>query len=152
VPAIAGSTLANSSRFTISQKAIIVLGLVFTFFCGFAGGTRNVFCIYLIIFLASYILLKHNITWKRVIVLSGVAAVLLYSAAYYMLQFRQEGLQNYVVESVGGVEHKKAVEGGGWKRGTLFIDNNLPTISALTDVFPSRFNYLGSELAFFAIL
>jgi hypothetical protein len=151
VPAIAGSILANSSRFTFSQKAIIVLGLVFTLFCGFSAGTRNVFCTYLIIFLASYILLKRNITWKRVIVLSGVAAVLLYSAAYYMLEFRQEGLENYI-EKVGSVEGKGAVEGKSWKRATLFIDDNLPTISALTDVFPNRFNYLGSELVFFAIL
>jgi hypothetical protein len=144
VPAIAGSILANSSRFTILQKAVVVLGLVFTFFCGFSGGTRNVFCVYLIIFLTSYILLKRNITWKRVIVLSGVAAALLYVAAYYMLQFRQVGLGSYVA-GVG-------VEDRGWKRETLFIDNNLPVISLLTDVFPSRFNYLGSELVFFAIL
>jgi hypothetical protein len=151
VPAIAGSILANSSRFTFSQKAIIVVGLGFTLFCGFSGGTRNVFCTYLIILFASYILLKRDITWKRVIVLAGVAVVLLYSAAYYMLQFRQEGLENYV-ESVGSVEGEGAVEGKGWKRATLFIDNNLPTISALTDVFPNRFDYLGSELVFFAIL
>jgi hypothetical protein len=143
IPAVAGSALATPSRFTLSQKAIIVLGLAFTLFFGFSSGTRNVFCTYLITFIMSYVLLKRDITWKRVIILSSVAVGLLYLAAYYMLQFRNTGLEDYVS---GGYQM------AGYKGGTLFIDNNLPVISLLTNVFPKKIAYLGSELVSFAIV
>jgi oligosaccharide repeat unit polymerase len=142
VPAIAGSILATPSRFTIAQKTIVILGLVFTLFYGFSSGTRNVFCIYLIIFLTSYISLKRHITWRRVIVLSCLAVGLLYLAAFYMLQFRTVGLERYAAG-----EHE-----AGYRKETLFVDNNLPIISQLTDVFPSRFDYLGWEVALLALL
>jgi hypothetical protein len=142
VPAIAGSILATPSRFTILQKAIVIFGLIFTLFYGFSSGTRNVFCIYLIICLTSYLSFKRDITWKRVIVLSCVAVGLLYLAVFYMLQFRTVGLERYAAG-----EH-----GAGFREETLFVDNNLPIISKLTDVFPSRFDYLGREVALLAIL
>src|SRR5262249_18575198 len=96
IPAVAGAVLASPSRFTILQRSVVVLGLLFTFFAGFSSGTRNVFCTYIIIFFTSYILLRPNITWKRVIVLSFVCLALLFAAAYYMLQFRQVGLEAYL--------------------------------------------------------
>jgi oligosaccharide repeat unit polymerase len=140
VPAVAGSILANPSRFAILQKAVVVSGLGLTLFYGFSSGTRNVFCIYLVLFVTSYILNKGNMTWKRVIVLSSVTAALLYLAAYHMLAFRTVGLGEYGRETEG------------YNKETLFIDNNLPTISRLTDVFPNRYAYLGSELVFWSIL
>jgi hypothetical protein len=143
VPAIGGAILASSSTFTILQRAVVILGLALTFFYGFSSGTRNVFCIYLLIFVASYVLLKHDITWRRIIVLLCVAVALLYAGAYYMLQFRDIGLKSYV--EAGG-------QASGFRKETLFIDNNLPVISLLIDVFPKRFNYLGSEYLSWAIL
>ena len=68
---------------------------------------------------------------------------LLYVGAYYMLQFRRVGLEGYL-EGRG--------ELAGYKEETLFIDLNLPVISRLTDVFPERVDYLGSEFIFYAIL
>ena len=143
VPGIAGSVLAKPSRFPIWQNMVVILGLLFTLFYGFSCGTRNVFCVYLIIFITSYILLSRNITWKRIAVLSSVSALILLLAAYYMLQFRTVGLEGYVVGEG---------EGQGWRKETLFVDNNLPVISWLTDIFPNRIDYLGTELASFAIL
>jgi oligosaccharide repeat unit polymerase len=143
VPAIGAAVLAGPSRFTILQKVVVVLGLVFTFFYAFSCGTRNVFCIYLIIFVTSYLLLKRIFTWKRAIVLLCVAAGLLTFAAYYMLQFRKVGLEGYF-ETKGEVV--------GYRNETLFIDNNLPVISLLTDIFPNTYNYLGLEFASWAIL
>lgn len=144
VPAIAGAALAQPARFTPFQKTIFVLGLLFTLFSGFASGTRNVFCLYVIIFVIAYVLRRPNITWKRVTLLSAMAAALLYLAAYYMLQFRTVGLENYI-------EHGHAA-GAGYRKETLFIDNNLPVISRLTDLFPDRYNYVGMEFAIFALL
>jgi oligosaccharide repeat unit polymerase len=141
IPAVAGAVLAKPYRFTHLQKAVVALGLLFTLFHGFSSGTRNVFCIYLAIFLASYVLVRPHISWKRVIVLSCVVLGLVSFASYYMLQFRKVGLGGYV-------EGRQA----GFKEETLFIDNNLPTISRLTEVFPDRADYLGWEPVFFAIL
>ena len=122
---------------------IVILGLLLTLFYGFSSGTRNVFCVYIIIFAVTYLLLKRDITWTRVIFLSCVVAGTAYFASYYMLQFRKVGLDSYI-EVSGEIE--------GWKKETLFIDYNLPVISQLTEVFPDRIDYLGSEVASFAIL
>ncbi len=144
VPAVAGTVLAKPSRFTHLQITFVVLGFLFTLFHAFSSGTRNVFCIYLIIFLTAYVLLKPNISWKRVIVLSCAATGILYFSAYHMLQFRKVGLESYIERGVSGV--------AGWRKETLFIDNNLPVISRLTEIFPDRVDYLGWEFVSFAIL
>jgi len=68
------------------------MGLLFTLFYGFSGGTRNVFAIYLVLFVAAYMILRKNITWTQAAMLLCVAAGLLYFSAYYMLQFRTIGL------------------------------------------------------------
>jgi hypothetical protein len=75
-----------------------------------------------------------------VIVLSCVVLGLVSFASYYMLQFRKVGLEGYVQGREAGSNEE-----------TLFIDNNLPTISRLTEVFPDRADYLGWEPVFFAI-
>ena len=144
IPAIAGSVVAHRSKYTALQIAFVLLGLAFTFFYAFSAGTRNVFAIYLIIFSASYVLFKREIRWRNVALLSCLIAGSLYVASYYMLQFRQFGLAAYIESGGKGV--------GGFREETLFIDNNLPVISLLTDAFPNQFQYLGSELAYFAIL
>ena len=143
IPAIAGSVLARPSRSTRFQTVIVALGLLFTLFYGFTSGTRNVFLIYVLIFIVSYILQKPQISWKRVAVIASVGAIGFYAASYYMLQFRTVGLDRYVAAS-GDVQ--------GYKSETLFIDYNLPVISNLTKVFPDRIDYLGLEFATYAAL
>jgi oligosaccharide repeat unit polymerase len=144
VPAVAGAVLAKANRFTYFRKIVVVLGLLFTLFFAFSSGTRNVFLIYLAIFLATYVLLRPSISWSRLIVLFTIAVALFYFSAFWMLEFRRVGLEGYV--------ENRAYEGEATDKGTLFIDNNLPVISRLTDLFPARYNYVGSELATFAIL
>jgi oligosaccharide repeat unit polymerase len=140
IPAFAGVILANPSAFRLLQKLVVTFGLGFTLFWGFASGTRNVFCIYLLTFVVSYISRKRGITWKRVLIIISIASFLLYFAAYYMLEFRKIGLENY---NAAQTAHENE---------TFFVDNNLPVISRLTEVFPSNYHYLGLELASFAIL
>jgi oligosaccharide repeat unit polymerase len=142
VPALAGAILAVPTRYTLLQKTFVSFGLLFTLFYGFSSGTRNVFCIYLITFIGAYILRRPRITWGRTALLSCLAAGLLFFAAYHMLQFRKVGLEGYLSEN----------DDQGWRSETLFIDQNLPVISQLTDLFPDTYQYLGSEFASFAIL
>jgi hypothetical protein len=143
VPAIAGSVLAKRSQYTVLQITIVGLGLVFTLFYGFSSGTRNVFVIYLVLFLGSYVLFKPRIGWRYVTCLACLTAAVLYLAAYYMLQFREVGLA-YYLESGG--------RAAGLAKETLFIDNNLPVISRLTEIFPDTIQYLGLEVVYYAIL
>src|SRR5262249_44353357 len=141
--AFAGSILASPSRFKPVQILVVTAGLLFTLFAGFSSGTRNVFCIYLLIFLASYIISKRNINWKQLVAMSSIVVILLYIGAYYMLQFRQTGLGNYLEGTYGNTFS--------YKEKTLFIDLNLPVISRLTDVFPKHHDYLGSEFIIYAV-
>jgi hypothetical protein len=143
LPPIAGSVLADRSRYSASQIVVVILGLAFTLFYGFSSGTRNLFAIYLILFVGSYVMFKRSLSWLYVGGLSCLTGCILYLAAYHMLQFREVGLATYI-ES-GGVP-------GGFKPETLFIDNNLPVISRLTEVFPGSTQYLGMEVVYNAIL
>jgi hypothetical protein len=74
--------------------------------------------------------------------LSALTASLLYLSAYYMLQFRKVGMNAYLQ---GATE-------AGWQTQTLFVDNNLVTISQLTEIFPELNPYLGLEMATYAVL
>ena len=86
---------------------------------------------------------KPNISWRYVACLACLTAAILYLAAYYMLQFRQVGLAYYF---------KSGAVAAGPAQETLFIDNNLPVLSQLTDVFPDTINYLGLEVPYYAIV
>jgi hypothetical protein len=145
VPALTGAILAKPYRFTGVQKTAALFGLAFTLFYAFASGTRNIFCIYLIIFFVTYILLRPSISWKRVTVLACIGGGLVAFASYMMLQFRRVGLDRFIESGAYGDAH------AGARSETLFIDNNLLTISRLMEVFPDRVNYLGWEFASYAI-
>jgi len=142
VPALGGAILADRERFTFVQLACVTFGLVFTLFYGFSSGTRNVFAIYVVIFAAAYLILRRNVAWKGTAIGATAVAVILYFGAYYMLQLRGVGLARYLEGGATSV---------GFRKETLFIDNNLPVISLLTDIFPARYDYLGFEIPVYAI-
>jgi hypothetical protein len=143
VPAVAGSVLADRTRYTRSQIAVVALGTGFTLFSGFSGGTRNVFAVYVILFVGSYMIFRRGIGWRYAAFLGCVTGGILYLSAYHMLQFRQIGLAAYL-QGWGATE--------GHMKETLFIDHNLPVLSLLTDIFPRTVEYLGFEVAYYAIV
>lgn len=142
LPVTAGCIFADRHRYSLPQLVIVAAGLSFTLFSGFAGGTRNVFVIYFVLFVGAYIMFHSKMSWKRVTLLLGVTGSVLGLSSYYMLQFRNVGLEAYIA---GDTDIK------GFDKGTLFIDNNLPVIGMLTDIFPDRIPYLGSEMATWAL-
>jgi oligosaccharide repeat unit polymerase len=143
IPAIAGCILADWRRYSAVQLTFVVLGVAFTFFYTFAAGTRNIFAINVVLLLGSYIMTSEKIAWRRIAVLFALTAGVLYFSAYYMLQFRQVGIDAYL-QGQGDAEE--------FESQTLFIDNNLPVISRLTEVFPEQIPYLGLEMASYALL
>jgi oligosaccharide repeat unit polymerase len=143
VPLLGGCILADFRRYTWPQLAIVAFGVAFILFYGFAGGTRNIFAVYLVLFVGAYIIFSPKIGWKRMSLLLGSTGCVLLLSSYYMLQFRTVGLENYVT---GNSTAK------GFEEQTLFIDNNLPVIGMLTESFPDRIHFLGFEMATYAIL
>src|SRR5262249_26071340 len=83
-----------------------------------------------------------KISWRRITVLFTLTASVLYLSAYYMVQFRNVGMDAYL----------QGDSQGGWKSETLFIDYDLVTISRVTEIFPEQTPYLGLEMATYAIL
>jgi hypothetical protein len=142
LPLLAGCILADRHHYSLPQLVVVTAGVAFTLFCGFAGGTRNVFDVYVVLFAGAYIMFSPKMGWKRVALLSVVAASVLGLASYYMLQFRTVGLEAYI----NGETDR------GFRTETLFIDNNLPVMGMLMNVFPDRTPYLGSEMATWALL
>jgi oligosaccharide repeat unit polymerase len=141
IPSIAGCIFADWRRHSAAQLAFVGFGVAFTLFYTFSGGTRSIFAITVILLLGSYIMFNQKIGWRGMAVLFALTAGVLYSSAYYMLQIRSTGIDAYL-------------QGAGeeWKSETLFIDNNLVTISQLTEIFPELTPYLGLEIATYAVL
>jgi oligosaccharide repeat unit polymerase len=142
IPSIAGCIFADWRRHSAAQLAFVGFGVAFTLFYTFLGGTRSVFATTVLILLGSYIIFSQKIGWRRVAVLFTLTAGVLYLSAFHMLQFREIGIDAYL---------QGATEEGG-KTETLFIDNNLVTISRLTEIFPELTPYLGLEMATHAVL
>jgi hypothetical protein len=147
IPLIAGCILADWRRYSVAQLGFVTLGVAFTFFYTFSAGTRTVFAITVVLLLGSYIMFSQKIGRRRIAVLFSLTAGALYLSAYYMVQIREIGLDTYL-----HLQGDWEVEGKGWKSQTLFIDNNLVTISRLIEIFPEQTPYLGLEMATYALL
>lgn len=115
--------------------AILIFGLVL--FEGFAGGTRNIFITYLATFLMAYLLtLPKNTIVNTVfpIILTGVISVY---GSYHMLEFRNMGLRNYIVNREYVSEST---------RDTLHVDYNLASIGWIAAAVPKNHDFLGLEI------
>jgi oligosaccharide repeat unit polymerase len=134
IPPIAGLIYARSNKYKLFQKLIVAIVLVFTFYFGFASGTRSVLVTYVITFGGVYFLSSRQITLRKVLILAVPTLVLLFFANIYMLEFRKVGLSAFSF-----AEHSDD---------TFFVDYNIVNLSRLTDVFPSSFEFLGFEIPF----
>ena len=142
IPSIAGCIFADWRRHSAARLAFVGFGIAFTLLYTFSGGTRSVFAITVVLLLGSYIMFSQKIGLRHMAVLFALTAGVLYLSAYYMLQFRQIGMDAYLQ---GATEE-------GYRTETLFIDNNLVTMSKLTEIFPELTPYLGLEMATYAVL
>jgi hypothetical protein len=145
IPPMAGVIFGRRKKFTGVQLFITACGLIYVLFYGFSGGTRNVFATFLVTFLIGYAFAMPRMNKKELVFVSGACAVLLVVSSVLMLQFREEGLENYVK---GGyhynIEHADEE--------SLFIDYNLYAIYRLVEVFPENHAYLGWEVPYLAVI
>jgi oligosaccharide repeat unit polymerase len=139
IPPIAGLMYARSRAYDVTQKVIVGIVLVFTFYYGFASGTRNVFATYVITFIGVYFLAKRQINWRRALLLGVPMIVLLLLATVYMLKFRTVGLSNF------SIAEERTSE-------SFFVDLNMVNVSLLTEVFPNAYGFLGLEIPYNALI
>ena len=138
IPPLAGCIYAQAARYSALQKFGVAVIFIFTLYFGFAGGTRNVFGIYMITFCGAYLALQPKITLRALLTFVAPLGFITLVAMYFMLEFRTQGLGNFSLS-----EH----EFNG-----VFVDSNMVVISNLTEVFPRVHSYLGLEIPFTAII
>jgi hypothetical protein len=145
-PPIAGLILAKRERYPPAAYVSVILALLFCFFEGFAGGTRNILAIYLVTFLVSY---GVNLTKKRLIeflVLCCLAAVGFYQATTIMLTTREIGLKEYFRQ---GEVQLVAPE---FQSPAFAVDLDLVNISQLTEKIPAVHPFLGFEVPYLCLI
>jgi hypothetical protein len=145
IPPLAGIMLARAHRYPKWHLLLMVGVLGLTFFYGFASGTRNLFAGFLVTFLIGYSLAVPPYRTRELLYLGGASAVLMCGATFFMLQFRDAGLQNYM--SAAYVPPPDSGE----KR-TLYVDYNLFTICKLAEAFPRTHPFLGFEIPYQALI
>lgn len=144
IPAISGVVLAKRDIYTKSQLIQVMSGFAFTLFYGFAGGTRNIFASYLVTFLIGFAFSLPRRKTMQLIVVSGITACMLLLAARVMLEFRTMGLKYYL-----SGEMKEALAEADTE---FFVDYNLYVICELTEIFPSRYHFMGWEIPYLAVI
>lgn len=141
LPPLAGVVLARRREYGTGLVTAVLISLAFVLFDSFASGTRNVFAVHVITLSTAYLMFLPKLIFARVAGVGVLAGLALLASAHYMLAFRQIGLGQYLEEGA-------PTEG----RTPLKVDNNLVTISLLTEAFPARYDYLGLEIPYNAII
>jgi oligosaccharide repeat unit polymerase len=134
IPPLAGVVFAQFRQHGPAALFVVASVFALTLFKGFAGGTRNVFLIYIITFSIAYFLTRSRVTIRNLLMLAVPIMAAAAIGSFYMLEFRQTGLSRYDFNDV--------------KQTTIFVDLNLINISQLSEVFPVPNNYLGWEIPF----
>ena len=143
IPPLAGIMIARRHRYPAAQVFLVCLALLFTAFCGFTTGTRNIFCSYLVTFLIGYAFALTGSRQRELVTLCAGSAVVMFFATYFMLEFRTVGFTNYF---------KDRYEPQPKAERTLFVDYNLYAICKLVQVFPHKKPYLGFEIPYQALI
>ena len=142
-------------RSKISRNKLIIAGIIvlFVFFQGFAGGTRNVLAAYFATFFGAYFLtLPQKLNIRNTVLPLLIAFFILAFASHHMLAFRTVGLKNYlekklyITEDVTNSTSIYSAESDSESKETFAVDYNLITMGLLTDSFPKKYNYLGLEV------
>ena len=138
IPPLSGLIYARSRDFGTSQKIIVTIVILVTFYYGFTTGTRNILAVYVITFFGAYFLNREKISVWRVGLQGAAILALLLFVTSYMLEFRNVGISNFSFSDRS--------------RDTLFIDNNMVVISQLTNAFPNQYDFLGFEIPYHAVI
>jgi oligosaccharide repeat unit polymerase len=138
IPPLAGLIFARAQQYSITQKAVVVIVLVFTAYYGFASGSRSVLVTYIMTFTAIYFITKPQLRLRYALMIGAMMLALLFAGILLMLQFRNVGLGE--LSSTADSSQ------------SFFIDLDIVSIARLTGKFPDGYDYLGIEVPFNALV
>lgn len=139
IPPLAGIIWNRRQSFRSWQIFLVGIIFAFTFFDGFAGGTRNIFGAYIATFLGGYLLTLERPNLFNVTAPIAVMGYAMLFATRHMLGFRQMGISRYLATAAYATQKVQ---------GTLAVDYNLHSIGLLVDAFPIKHDFLGLELLY----
>ena len=148
VPPIAGVILAKREKYKITTLIAIFMALLFTFFEGFASGTRYVLAAYLVTFLVGFSLTSMKRRRLELVILCGVVSIGYIYASDQMLQFRSIGLKEYL--TMRGQSEAPVLPND--PEQSFFVDYNLLMINQLTEYIPLTHQFLGLEVPYLALI
>ena len=135
VAAFGGYMFANAGQFGMKTRIGAAAILLFMLFFDFSEGARNVVLIKAGLFLVTYFISSRHAHNIRIILLSVAGLLSLWVVSAYMLDFRNQGLGNYLT-----VDSAVADNAG------FMIDNNMVSIARVVEVFPSAYPFPGSDI------
>lgn len=148
IPAL-GAYILHNSKTSWFQKLLVAVAVGLTMFKGFCSGTRNQLAAYLMLYLATYLMIQKRASLMKLAVASCIIGGVFLFASHHMLQFRQMGLMRYINEK--HYEQRQFADMSEDRKG-YFVDYNLFAICKLMQVIPSQYDYLGGELYFWSLI
>lgn len=139
IPALCGVILAQRRRFSTGKVVTAFLLAMFVLFDGFSSGTRNVFLLYFVTFLAAFLVYSPRLSSLKLVLIGAACAITAFVAMVVMLQTRGEVRQASMVDLRTGQE-------------AVFIDMNLVNVAQLIEAFPARYSYLGFEIPYSMVI
>jgi len=118
------------------QRLVIALPLVFLLFASFCGGTRYVLATHVATFAVALAWTLPELPWRRALLLFGIPLAAVLFITVVALQFRHQGLSQKLQNSKPAHAPPRR----------FIVDNNLRTIARLTETFPAKHGFLGTEV------
>lgn len=145
IPPCAAILLVKWREMPITLPVVILI-LGFEFFAAFSLGSRHVLFVHIITFCAAFGLSLQRLTIARILGLGIPAATLLFIASILALEFRNDGLRDYLNERREG-ETKQISQPQSINSNLRFmLDNNLRSIAEIAAYIPERHDYLREEM------
>jgi hypothetical protein len=160
VPALTGIIFARARHYSVLALVLATVVFLLTLYQGFAGGTRNVLAMNLAGFAGGFFIVQRELRFRPILILTAIVGLSFVYLSHHQLKFRQFGLRLYyssgmwqqeLVPDVFNVFAAETAGDEGNEFEGFFIDLNLRNIAGLTQVFPSRHDYLGVNVPFVAL-
>jgi oligosaccharide repeat unit polymerase len=144
VPPIAGLMLGKRERYSSAAIFSVVLGLLWTLFYGFLSGTRSLFGAYLVTFMIAFTFASPQHRRRQALLVCGICASLMIFSTKAMLQMRTIGFKAWLNGEIPTLVNRQSA--------SVFVDDNLLSISIITGYFPDQHPYLGHEIPYLALI
>jgi hypothetical protein len=136
--------MARKNIYGSSTVRLVSIVVLLNIFHAFAGGTRHIFCVHMIMFTIPYCYFQA-LSPKMIAIYLSIMMGIIFISTNTMLAFRQLGLKQYMeLKSAGELfleEEEKSLK----------VDMTLQNLNWLMEAMPARYDYLGMEIPWIAL-